>query len=44
MITDTSFYRNRAYHTLWDTYERLDYEKMKEVVDWVFYYLSTLSK
>lgn len=33
MITDTSFYRNKNYHTKYDTYEKLDYKKMKEVVD-----------
>lgn len=33
MITDTSFYRNKNYHTQNDTYEKLDYKKMKEVVD-----------
>lgn len=33
MITDTSFYRNKNYHTENDTYEKLDYKKMKEVVD-----------
>jgi len=33
MITDTSFYRNKNYHTKYDTYEKLDYKKMKEVID-----------
>lgn len=33
MITDTAFYRNKNYHTEDDTYEKLDYKKMKEVVD-----------
>ena len=32
MITDTSFYRNKAYHTAEDTYDRLDYGRMAEVV------------
>lgn len=36
MITDTSFYRNRNYHTINDTYEKLDYHKMKAVVDATF--------
>ncbi len=40
MITDTSFNRNRAYHTSSDTYDRLDYDKMKEVVNAVLYFLS----
>ncbi len=33
MITDTSFYRNKNYHTGNDTYEKLNYRKMKAVVD-----------
>ncbi len=33
MVTDTAFYRNKNYHTEDDTYEKLDYERMKEVVD-----------
>lgn len=33
MITDTSFYRNPNYHTEYDTYEKLDYKKMNEVVN-----------
>ena len=33
IITDTSFYRNKNYHTINDTYEKLDYKKMKEVLD-----------
>ncbi len=33
MITDTSFYRNANYHTRGDTYEKLNYRKMKAVVD-----------
>ncbi len=32
LITDTSFMRNTAYHTPQDTADRLDYEKMAEVV------------
>ena len=32
MITDTSFNRNMHYHTKQDTAEKLDYEKMTEVV------------
>jgi Zn-dependent M28 family amino/carboxypeptidase len=33
MITDTAFYRNRAYHTSDDTADRLDYDRMRRVVD-----------
>ncbi|MBM4163436.1 MAG: M28 family peptidase [Lentisphaerae bacterium] len=36
MITDTAFYRNRAYHTKEDTSGRLDYERMSKVVIAVF--------
>ncbi|MEM7791429.1 MAG: M28 family peptidase [Verrucomicrobiota bacterium] len=32
MVTDTAFYRNKAYHTENDTWDRLDYEKMSQVV------------
>jgi len=32
MVTDTAFYRNASYHTLADTYEKLDYASMSEVV------------
>lgn len=33
MITDTAFYRNKNYHTHNDTWEKLDYERMAQVVD-----------
>jgi len=36
MITDTAFFRNPAYHTENDRPERLDYEKMSQVVDGLF--------
>lgn len=36
MITDTAFYRNPEYHQPGDTADRLDYEKMAQVVDGVF--------
>jgi len=32
MLTDTAFYRNREYHTVNDTYDRLDYDRMGMVV------------
>jgi len=32
MITDTSFYRNRNYHTMGDTPDTLDYRRMAQVV------------
>lgn len=35
MVTDTAFYRNTAYHTRGDTWDRLDYVRMAKVVDGV---------
>jgi len=35
MVTDTAFYRNKAYHTPRDTADRLDYGRMAKVVDGV---------
>lgn len=39
MVTDTAFYRNRAYHTAQDTADRLNYTKMGQVVDGIKHYL-----
>ncbi len=39
MVTDTSFYRNKKYHTNGDTYDRLDYKKMAKVVYGIFKYV-----
>lgn len=36
MITDTSFLRNTNYHTEYDTYERLDYDRMSMVIVGVY--------
>ncbi len=36
MITDTAYFRNQAYHTVGDTEDRLDYDRMAEVVNGVF--------
>lgn len=36
MITDTAFYRNKEYHKIGDTWDRLNYEKMGEVVKAVY--------
>lgn len=33
MITDTAFYRNPYYHSSKDTYEKLDYDNMAELVN-----------
>jgi len=42
MITDTSFYRNKAYHTIEDTPDRLDYDRMAKVVVAVFETIRTI--
>lgn len=39
MISNTAFYRNRGYHTMHDTIEKLDFYKMGEVVLGVCKYL-----
>jgi Zn-dependent M28 family amino/carboxypeptidase len=36
MVTDTAFFRNRNYHLSGDTYEKLDYKRMAQVVQAVF--------
>jgi len=36
MITDTAFFRNHAYHTVDDVPEKLDYEKMSDVLSGIF--------
>ena len=44
MVTDTSFYRNDAYHTRRDTADRLDYGKMAKVVNGIFAYVIEIDK
>jgi len=36
MVTDTAFYRNKAYHKFGDTADKLDYDRMAKVVVSVF--------
>ncbi len=36
MVTDTAFLRNKAYHTAGDTFDRLDYQRMGQVVTGVY--------
>lgn len=36
MITDTAFYRNPSYHRAADTYDKLDYQRMAQVVQGIF--------
>ena len=44
MITDTAFYRNRNYHTVHDTAEKLDYKRMAMVVEGVYAAVSELAR
>ncbi len=44
MVTDTSFYRNKNYHTAQDTMEKLDYNRMAQVVQAVHATILDLSK
>ena len=36
MITDTAFFRNQNYHTVYDTPDKLDYKRMAMVVEGVY--------
>jgi hypothetical protein len=38
MVADTAFYQNEAYHTANDTWDRLDYAKMADVVRAVYHF------
>ena len=42
MITNTSFYRNENYHQKSDKMETLDLDKMKAVIDEVYYAVTTI--
>jgi Zn-dependent M28 family amino/carboxypeptidase len=44
MVTDTAFYRNKAYHTANDTPDRLDYHKMAQVIQGVYQAIINLEK
>jgi len=44
MVTDTSFYRNQNYHTEFDTFDTLDYEKMSYVVSGVLEHVKLLAQ
>jgi Peptidase family M28 len=37
MVTDTSFYRNKNYHTAQDTIEKLDYNHSAQIVQFLIY-------
>jgi hypothetical protein len=36
MVTDTSFYRNGHYHQPEDTWDKLDFKRMNEVVNGLY--------
>ena len=44
MVTDTAFYRNKAYHSVDDTPDRLDYGRMAKVTIAVFNALESISR
>ncbi len=44
MVSDTAFYRNMAYHTAQDTSDRLDYDKMADVVWGIYHYVHNLAE
>ncbi len=44
MVTDTAFFRNHFYHTVADTYEKLDYTSMAGVVNGLCGSLMALAK
>jgi Zn-dependent M28 family amino/carboxypeptidase len=44
MITDTAFFRNRNYHTMQDTADKLDYRRMAQVVEGVMAAVVALSQ
>jgi hypothetical protein len=43
MITDTAFLRNQNYHLAGDTFDRLDYRRMAEVVRAVYAAVESIS-
>jgi Zn-dependent M28 family amino/carboxypeptidase len=44
MITDTAFYRNENYHSAQDTWEKLDYSRMAQVVESTFNAIKEISR
>ena len=44
MITDTAFYRNKEYHLKGDTYERLNYDNMAQVILGVYWTIISLGR
>ena len=44
MQSDSSFYRNTAYHSAGDTYDRLDYNKMSQLISALSFYIQELAQ
>jgi len=44
MVTDTAFFRNPNYHTGSDTFDTLDYEKMRAIIQGVYSYVLKISE
>jgi Zn-dependent M28 family amino/carboxypeptidase len=44
MISDTAFYRNKNYHTAYDTPEKLDYQRMAMVIEDLYQAITQLSQ
>lgn len=44
MVTDTAFYRYPYYHTIEDTFEKIDYGKLTKVVKGLYYVLLELTR
>ena len=44
MLSDSSFYRNTAYHSAGDTYDRLDYNKMSQLINALSFYIQELAQ
>lgn len=44
MLTDTAYYRNKNYHTKYDTIDTLDFENMQNIANGLSEYISVLKK
>lgn len=44
MLTDTAYYRNKNYHTKYDTIDTLDFENMRNIANSLSEYISVLKK
>jgi len=43
MITDTAFYRYPYYHSLWDTYDKISFDKLAEVTEGLYFVILNLA-